>query len=155
MDGGEEDCAGRLQLHLRVLRHQQHVATEAVCVEMRECAESVTGLAANSNSSIESEFGLQMLKVEAFVLQKISKRNSRHFCDIEDIGKFQGIHYIVMHMVGRALVVSALYRDRFLSIAGLHENLAERSDKRQLCAERRHSDHRSVGGSSQLRIHPP
>lgn len=47
---------------------------------------------------------LQMLKVEAFVLQKISKKNSRHFCDIEDIGKFQNIHYIVMHMVGRALV---------------------------------------------------
>ncbi|EGT48514.1 hypothetical protein CAEBREN_20932 [Caenorhabditis brenneri] len=47
---------------------------------------------------------LQMLKVEAFVLQKISKRNSRHFCDIEDIGKFQSIHYIVMHMIGRALV---------------------------------------------------
>uniref|UniRef100_A0A8R1EJK5 Major facilitator superfamily (MFS) profile domain-containing protein n=1 Tax=Caenorhabditis japonica TaxID=281687 RepID=A0A8R1EJK5_CAEJA len=48
---------------------------------------------------------LQMLKVEAFVLQKISKRGSRHFCDVEDIGKFQGIHYIVMHLVGRALVI--------------------------------------------------
>ncbi|CAO4380628.1 unnamed protein product [Caenorhabditis nigoni] len=47
---------------------------------------------------------LQMLNVEAFVLQKISKRSSRHFCDIEDIGKFQNIHYIVMHMIGRALV---------------------------------------------------
>lgn len=47
---------------------------------------------------------LQMLKVEAFVLQTIAKRGSRHFCDIEDIGKFQGIHYIVMHMIGRALV---------------------------------------------------
>ncbi|EGT34647.1 hypothetical protein CAEBREN_30578 [Caenorhabditis brenneri] len=47
---------------------------------------------------------LQMLKMEAYVLQKISKRNSRHFCDVEDIGKFQTIHYIVMNLVGRALV---------------------------------------------------
>ncbi|CAI2353151.1 unnamed protein product [Caenorhabditis sp. 36 PRJEB53466] len=67
----------------------------------------------SSNMSAQKQFALkcesaesplQMLKVEAYVLQKISKRNSRHFCDIEDIGKFQGIHYIVMHMVGRALV---------------------------------------------------
>lgn len=51
-----------------------------------------------------------MLKVEAYVLQKIAKRGSRHFCDIEDIGKFQGIHYIVMHMIGRALVVCFFWR---------------------------------------------
>ncbi|CAI2349194.1 unnamed protein product [Caenorhabditis sp. 36 PRJEB53466] len=69
-----------------------------------------TGGAVNSKQfamKVESAASpLQMLKAEAYVLQKISvaKKNSRHFCDVEDIGKFQGIHYIVMNLVGRALV---------------------------------------------------
>ncbi|CAB3402346.1 unnamed protein product [Caenorhabditis bovis] len=52
----------------------------------------------------KADSNLQMLKVEAYVLQKIARRGSRHFCDIEDIGKYHSVHYIVMHLLGRALV---------------------------------------------------
>ncbi|CAB3402262.1 unnamed protein product [Caenorhabditis bovis] len=45
----------------------------------------------------------QMLKVEAYVLQRISKKGTRHFCEMIDIGKYAGIHYIVMNLLGRAI----------------------------------------------------
>ncbi|KAI6241081.1 hypothetical protein M3Y99_00379900 [Aphelenchoides fujianensis] len=39
---------------------------------------------------------IQVLKMEVFVLNELSKRGNRHFCKIEDKGRFGNFNYVVM-----------------------------------------------------------
>ncbi|CAI5439308.1 unnamed protein product [Caenorhabditis angaria] len=68
----------------------------------------VSGAAKSEKFALKCEnvdLSLQMLKVESFVIQNLKAcKKKRHFCEIEDIGKTQGIHYIVMQLLGRPLV---------------------------------------------------
>ena len=51
---------------------------------------------------------LQVLKLEVHVLTELTKRSSRHFCKIEDKGRFGGFNYVVMTLVGKSLEVCNL-----------------------------------------------
>jgi tau tubulin kinase len=44
--------------------------------------------------------------MEVFVLSELGKHGGRHFCKIEDKGKYGGFNYVVMTLVGRSLEVS-------------------------------------------------
>uniref|UniRef100_A0A0R3S2L6 non-specific serine/threonine protein kinase n=1 Tax=Elaeophora elaphi TaxID=1147741 RepID=A0A0R3S2L6_9BILA len=46
---------------------------------------------------------IQVLKMEVFVLTELNKRNNRHFCKIEDKGRFGSFNYVVMTLVGKSL----------------------------------------------------
>ncbi|PAV84097.1 hypothetical protein WR25_04306 [Diploscapter pachys] len=46
---------------------------------------------------------IQVLKLEVHVLTELTKRSSRHFCKIEDKGRFGGFNYVVMTLVGKSL----------------------------------------------------
>ncbi|VDN17329.1 unnamed protein product [Gongylonema pulchrum] len=46
---------------------------------------------------------LQVLKMEVYVLTELNKRNNRHFCKIEDKGRFGTFNYVVMTLVGKSL----------------------------------------------------
>uniref|UniRef100_A0A1I8ECF6 non-specific serine/threonine protein kinase n=1 Tax=Wuchereria bancrofti TaxID=6293 RepID=A0A1I8ECF6_WUCBA len=45
----------------------------------------------------------QVLKMEVYVLTELNKRNNRHFCKIEDKGRFGSFNYVVMTLVGKSL----------------------------------------------------
>uniref|UniRef100_A0A8R1XYI3 non-specific serine/threonine protein kinase n=1 Tax=Onchocerca volvulus TaxID=6282 RepID=A0A8R1XYI3_ONCVO len=47
----------------------------------------------------------QVLKMEVYVLTELNKRNNRHFCKIEDKGRFGSFNYVVMTLVGKSLQV--------------------------------------------------
>uniref|UniRef100_A0AC34FED7 Protein kinase domain-containing protein n=2 Tax=Panagrolaimus sp. ES5 TaxID=591445 RepID=A0AC34FED7_9BILA len=47
--------------------------------------------------------GIQVLKMEVFVLSELAKRGGRHFCKIEDKGRFGTFNYVVMTLVGKSL----------------------------------------------------
>jgi tau tubulin kinase len=44
--------------------------------------------------------------MEVYVLNELGKRGGRHFCKIEDKGKFGGFNFVVMTLVGKSLQVS-------------------------------------------------
>ncbi|KAI6239029.1 Protein kinase domain-containing protein [Aphelenchoides fujianensis] len=46
---------------------------------------------------------IQVLKMEVFVLSELAKRGGRHFCKIEDRGRFGTFNYVVMNLVGKSL----------------------------------------------------
>ncbi|VDK65962.1 unnamed protein product [Onchocerca ochengi] len=46
-----------------------------------------------------------VLKMEVYVLTELNKRNNRHFCKIEDKGRFGSFNYVVMTLVGKSLQV--------------------------------------------------
>ncbi|RCN38027.1 hypothetical protein ANCCAN_16058, partial [Ancylostoma caninum] len=46
---------------------------------------------------------VQVLKMEVFVLTELAARGGRHFCRIEDKGRFGNFNYVVMTLVGRSL----------------------------------------------------
>uniref|UniRef100_A0A8R1DJ13 non-specific serine/threonine protein kinase n=1 Tax=Caenorhabditis japonica TaxID=281687 RepID=A0A8R1DJ13_CAEJA len=46
---------------------------------------------------------IQVLKLEVSVLTDLSKRGNRHFCKIEDKGRFGNFNYVVMTLVGKSL----------------------------------------------------
>ncbi|CAD6191254.1 unnamed protein product [Caenorhabditis auriculariae] len=46
---------------------------------------------------------VQVLKMEVFVLSELTKRGSRHFCKIEDKGRYGTFNYVVMTLVGKSL----------------------------------------------------
>ncbi|PAV90708.1 hypothetical protein WR25_05493 [Diploscapter pachys] len=46
---------------------------------------------------------IQVLKMEVFVLAELTKRGSRHFCRIEDKGRYGNFNYVVMTLVGKSL----------------------------------------------------
>lgn len=46
---------------------------------------------------------IQVLKLEVSVLNELSKRGNRHFCKIEDKGRFGNFNYVVMTLVGKSL----------------------------------------------------
>jgi len=46
---------------------------------------------------------IQVLKMEVFVLTELTKRASKHFCRIEDKGRFGTFNYVVMTLVGKSL----------------------------------------------------
>ncbi|KAI6221885.1 Protein kinase domain-containing protein [Aphelenchoides fujianensis] len=46
---------------------------------------------------------IQVLKMEVFVLSELAKRGGRHFCKIEDRGRFGAFNYVVMNLVGKSL----------------------------------------------------
>ncbi|CAD5225413.1 unnamed protein product [Bursaphelenchus okinawaensis] len=46
---------------------------------------------------------IQVLKMEVYVLTELTKRGSRHFCKIEDKGRFGNFNYVVMTFVGKSL----------------------------------------------------
>jgi len=46
---------------------------------------------------------IQVLKMEVFVLTELTKRASKHFCRIEDKGRFGSFNYVVMTLVGKSL----------------------------------------------------
>ena len=41
--------------------------------------------------------------MEVFVLTELGKRGGRHFCKIEDKGRFGSFNYVVMTLVGKSL----------------------------------------------------
>lgn len=43
--------------------------------------------------------------MEVYVLTELNKRNNRHFCKIEDKGRFGTFNYVVMTLVGKSLQV--------------------------------------------------
>ena len=43
--------------------------------------------------------------MEVFVLAELTKRGSRHFCRIEDKGRYGSFNYVVMTLVGKSLQV--------------------------------------------------
>ncbi|KAH7673175.1 CK1/WORM6 protein kinase, partial [Aphelenchoides avenae] len=45
----------------------------------------------------------QPLKMEVYVLTEVAKRDNRHFCKIEDKGRFSNFNYIVMTLAGKSL----------------------------------------------------
>ena len=47
----------------------------------------------------------QLLKMEVYVLSELDKRGGRHFCKIEDKGRFNTFNYVVMTFVGKSLQV--------------------------------------------------
>ena len=51
---------------------------------------------------------LQVLKLEVHVLTELTRRSSRHFCKIEDKGRYGGFNYVVMTLVGKSLEVCNL-----------------------------------------------
>ncbi|KAI6239424.1 hypothetical protein M3Y99_00576100 [Aphelenchoides fujianensis] len=46
---------------------------------------------------------IQVLKMEVFVLNELSKRGNRHFCKIEDKGRYGSFNFVVMTLVGKSL----------------------------------------------------
>ncbi|KAH7729073.1 CK1/WORM6 protein kinase [Aphelenchoides avenae] len=46
---------------------------------------------------------IQVLKMEVYVLTELAKRGNRHFCKIEDKGRFGNFNYVVMTFVGKSL----------------------------------------------------
>ncbi|CAL2036141.1 unnamed protein product [Caenorhabditis brenneri] len=46
---------------------------------------------------------MQVLKMEVLVLGELTKRGSRHFCKIEDKGRYGSFNYVVMTLVGKSL----------------------------------------------------
>ena len=46
---------------------------------------------------------IQVLKLEVYVLTELTKRNSRHFCKIEDKGRYGTFNYVAMTLVGKSL----------------------------------------------------
>ncbi|CAJ0586720.1 unnamed protein product, partial [Mesorhabditis spiculigera] len=46
---------------------------------------------------------IQVLKMEVFVLAELGKRGGRHFCKIEDKGRYGTFNYVVMTLVGKSL----------------------------------------------------
>ncbi|EYC26407.1 hypothetical protein Y032_0010g1139 [Ancylostoma ceylanicum] len=46
---------------------------------------------------------VQVLKMEVFVLTELAARGGRHFCRIEDKGRFGNFNYVVMTLVGKSL----------------------------------------------------
>ncbi|KAL6729437.1 hypothetical protein ANCDUO_18334 [Ancylostoma duodenale] len=46
---------------------------------------------------------IQVLKMEVYVLTELTKRGSRHFCRIEDKGRYGNFNYVVMTLVGKSL----------------------------------------------------
>lgn len=44
---------------------------------------------------------IQVLKMEVFVLTELTKRGCKHFCKIEDKGRFGNFNYVVMTLVGK------------------------------------------------------
>lgn len=46
--------------------------------------------------------------MEVYVLTELNKRNNRHFCKIEDKGRFGTFNYVVMTLVGKSLQVRFL-----------------------------------------------
>uniref|UniRef100_A0AC35TM39 Protein kinase domain-containing protein n=1 Tax=Rhabditophanes sp. KR3021 TaxID=114890 RepID=A0AC35TM39_9BILA len=47
--------------------------------------------------------GIQVLKMEVYVLSELGKKGGRHFCKIEDKGRFGTFNYVVMTLVGKSL----------------------------------------------------
>ena len=43
---------------------------------------------------------IQVLKMEVFVLGELAKRGGRHFCKIEDKGRYGTFNFVVMTLVG-------------------------------------------------------
>ena len=41
--------------------------------------------------------------MEVYVLTELAKRGNRHFCKIEDKGRFGNFNYVVMTFVGKSL----------------------------------------------------
>ncbi|CAD6199731.1 unnamed protein product [Caenorhabditis auriculariae] len=46
---------------------------------------------------------IQVLKLEVSVLNELSKRGNRHFCKIEDKGRYGNFNFVVMTLVGKSL----------------------------------------------------
>lgn len=46
---------------------------------------------------------MQVLRMEVYVLGELNKRGSRHFCKIEDKGRYGDFNYVVMTLVGKSL----------------------------------------------------
>ncbi|XGW01662.1 hypothetical protein V3C99_014073 [Haemonchus contortus] len=46
---------------------------------------------------------IQVLKMEVFVLTELAARGGRHFCKIEDKGRYGTFNYVVMTLVGKSL----------------------------------------------------
>jgi len=46
---------------------------------------------------------IQVLKMEVFVLTELAKRAGRHFCKIEDKGRYGNFNFVVMTLVGKSL----------------------------------------------------
>jgi tau tubulin kinase len=46
---------------------------------------------------------IQVLKMEVFVLSELAKRGGRHFCKIEDKGRYGSFNFVVMTLVGKSL----------------------------------------------------
>lgn len=46
---------------------------------------------------------IQVLKMEVFVLGELAKRGGRHFCKIEDKGRYGSFNFVVMTLVGKSL----------------------------------------------------
>ena len=57
---------------------------------------------------------IQLLKMEVFVLNELSKAGGRHFCKIEDKGRVDNFNYVVMTFVGKSLQVCFI--NMFLSL---------------------------------------
>ncbi|KAE9415828.1 hypothetical protein Angca_002569 [Angiostrongylus cantonensis] len=50
-----------------------------------------------------TEEKVQVLKMEVFVLTELAARGGRHFCKIEDKGRYRNFNYVVMTLVGKSL----------------------------------------------------
>ncbi|PIO75200.1 hypothetical protein TELCIR_02775 [Teladorsagia circumcincta] len=46
---------------------------------------------------------IQVLRMEVFVLTELMARGGRHFCKIEDKGRYGNFYYVVMTLVGKSL----------------------------------------------------
>ena len=55
--------------------------------------------------------------MEVFVLSELTKRGSRHFCRIEDKGRYGSFNYVVMTLVGKSLQVRVELRSCLNQIA--------------------------------------
>ncbi|WKY09901.1 hypothetical protein Q1695_002338 [Nippostrongylus brasiliensis] len=60
-----------------------------------------TGLYALKVEGVDEK--VQVLKMEVFVLSELAARGGRHFCKIEDKGRFGNYNYVVMTLVGKSL----------------------------------------------------
>ncbi|KIH54051.1 hypothetical protein ANCDUO_15804 [Ancylostoma duodenale] len=74
---------------------------EKILVLDREMVRDQTGQYALKVEGVDEK--VQVLKMEVFVLTELAARGGRHFCRIEDKGRFGNFNYVVMTLVGRSL----------------------------------------------------
>jgi hypothetical protein len=63
---------------------------------------------------------IQVLKMEVFVLNELSKRGNRHFCKIEDKGRYGSFNFVVMTLVGKSLQDLRKVSDFLLHFSSLY-----------------------------------